>query len=63
MKDSIFIIFLAFGCIWILMGAVGWIAFLKSEGQEIRLSKWGLLITFSIIIPIIAALSYGALHH
>lgn len=63
MKDSIFIIFLVFGCIWILMGAVGLIALLKSEGQEIQFSKWGVLVTFSIIIPIIAALSYGALHH
>jgi len=28
----------------------------KFEGQEMRLSKWGVLVTF-IIIPIIAALS------
>ena len=62
MEDSIFIIFLAFGCLWILIGAVGWIAFLKSEGEEIKVGKWGLLVALSIIIPIIITLSYGALH-
>ena len=63
MEESIFIIFLAFGFLWILMGAVGWIAFIKSEGQEIRFGKWGLLVTLSIIIPIIVALSYGTVSH
>ena len=62
MEDSIFIIFLAFGCLWILIGAVGWIAFLKSEGEEIKVGKWGLLVALSIIIPIIITLSYGALY-
>lgn len=63
MEDSIFIIFLAFGCLWILIGAVGWVAFLKSEGEEIRFGKWGLLVALSIIIPIIITLSYGAFSH
>ena len=62
MEDSIFIIFLAFGFLWILIGSVGWIAFLKSEGEEIKIGKWGLLVALSIIIPIIITLSYGALH-
>ena len=62
MEDSIFIIFIAFGCIWILMGAVGWIAFLKSEGEEIRFGKWGLVVTLPIITSIIVALIYGAYH-
>ena len=45
------------------MGAVGWIAFLKSEGEEIRFSKWGLVVALPIIIPIIVALIFGAYHH
>lgn len=43
MEDSVFVIFLSFGCILILMGVVGWIAFLKSEGEEIKFGKWGLI--------------------
>lgn len=62
MEDSIFIIFIAFGCIWILMGVVGWIAFLKSEGEEIRFGKWGLVVILPIITSIIVALIYGAYH-
>lgn len=63
MEDSIFIIFLAFGFLWISIGAVGWVAFLKSEGEEIKVGKWGLLVALSIIIPIIITLSYGAFSH
>lgn len=62
MEDSIFIIFLAFGFLWILIGSVSWITFLKSEGEEIKVGKWGLLVALSIIIPIIITLTYGALH-
>ncbi len=62
MEDSIFVIFIAFGCIWILIGAAGWIALLKSEGQEIRFGKWGLIVTLPIIIPIIITLIFGAVH-
>lgn len=61
MQDSIFVIFLAFGFIWVLMGAVGWIAFLKSEGEEIRFGKWGLIVAVPIIISIVVALIVGAL--
>ncbi|MEH2300136.1 hypothetical protein [Nostoc sp.] len=56
MEDSVFIIFLVFGCIWILMGVIGWIAFLKSEGEEIKFGKWGLIVAIPILIPIIIAL-------
>ena len=62
MEDSIFVIFIAFGCIWILIGAAAWIALLKSEGQEIRLGKWGLIVTLPIIIPIVITLIFGAVH-
>ncbi|MES1023035.1 hypothetical protein ABN584_09060 [Gloeocapsa sp. BRSZ] len=59
MNDSIFVIFIVFGCIWIVMGAAGWIALLKSEGEEIRLGKWGLIVALPIVIPIIVALVLG----
>ena len=42
MEDSQFVIFIVFGCIWVLMGTAGVIALLKSDGQEIRFGKWGL---------------------
>lgn len=63
MDDSVFVIFIAFGSIWILMVAAGWIAFLKSEGEEIRFGKWGLVVAIPIIIPIIAALIIGVVYH
>ena len=62
MDDSIFIIFIVFGCIWIVMGAAGLIALLKSYGQEIRFGKWGLIVTVPIIIPIIITLIFGAVY-
>ncbi len=63
MNDSVFVIFIAFGCLWILMGVGGWIALLKSEGEEIKFGKWGLIVAIPIVIPIIAALIIGALYH
>ncbi len=63
MNDSVFVIFIAFGCLWILMGVGGWIALLKSEGEEIRFGKWGLIVGIPIVIPIIVALIIGALYH
>ncbi|WP_414582927.1 hypothetical protein [Scytonema sp. PCC 10023] len=63
MNDSVFVIFIAFGCLWILMGVGGWIALLKSEGEEIKFGKWGLIVAIPILIPIIVALIIGALYH
>ncbi|BAY98127.1 hypothetical protein NIES37_20750 [Tolypothrix tenuis PCC 7101] len=62
MNDSIFVIFLGFGFLWLVMGVVGWIAFLKSEGEEIKFGKWGLLVAIPILIPIIITLIIGALY-
>ncbi|MBN3950713.1 MAG: hypothetical protein HWQ38_31295 [Nostoc sp. NMS7] len=59
MEDSVFVIFLAFGCIWIVMGVVGLIAFLKSECEEIKFGKWGLIVAIPILIPIIFSLIIG----
>ncbi|BAY94920.1 MULTISPECIES: hypothetical protein [unclassified Tolypothrix] len=63
MDDSIFIIFLSFGFLWLVMGVIGWMAFLKSEGEEIKFGKWGLLVAIPILIPIIITLIIGALYH
>jgi nitrate/nitrite transporter NarK len=62
MEDSVFVIFLSFGFIWLLMGVVGWIAFLKSEGEEIKFGKWGLIVAIPILIPIIVSLIIGILY-
>ncbi|OUL37385.1 hypothetical protein BV372_02100 [Nostoc sp. T09] len=58
-QDSVFVIFLAFGFIWLLMGVGGWIALLKSEGEEIKVGKWGLIVAIPILIPIIITLIIG----
>lgn len=63
MNDSVFVIFIAFGCLWILMGVGGWIALLKSEGEEIKFGKWELIVAIPILIPIIFALTIGVLYH
>jgi uncharacterized membrane protein HdeD (DUF308 family) len=60
MKDSAFIIFILFGCVWILMGIVAVIALLKADNQEIRIGKQGLIVTGSIVLPLILALGYQA---
>lgn len=63
MEDSTFVIFLAFGIIWAIMGMTAWIALLKSEGEEIRFGKWGLIVVIPILIPFIAALVIAAISH
>lgn len=58
MQDSVFIIFIVFGFIWILMGVTAVITLLKSDAQEIRFGQWGLIVAIPIVIPIILALLY-----
>ncbi|AFZ28194.1 hypothetical protein Cylst_6234 [Cylindrospermum stagnale PCC 7417] len=60
MNNSIFIIFFAFGIIWILMAIATVIFLLKSDGQEIRFGKMGLIVVIPIIVPIIITLAYAA---
>ncbi|AUT02384.1 hypothetical protein CLI64_19405 [Nostoc sp. CENA543] len=60
MNDSAFTIFIIFGSIWILMATVAVIALFKADGQEIRFGKTGIIITLSIILPIIITLAYAA---
>lgn len=58
MQDSVFIIFIVFGLIWVLMGVVGLIAFFKSDGQPLRFDKWGFIVAVPIIVPIVIVLLY-----
>ena len=58
MQDSPYIIFIAFGCIWVLMGSAAVIALLKSNNQEVRFGKWGLIVALPIVVPFILALIY-----
>ncbi len=58
MQDSAYIIFIAFGCLWILMGVIAVIALFKSEQRELRFGQTALLVTIPIILPIIIALLY-----
>ncbi|OCQ97419.1 hypothetical protein BCD64_21480 [Nostoc sp. MBR 210] len=58
MPDSAFVIFIIFGVVWIVMGAVAVITLFKSEGQKLRFDQWGLLVTIPIIVPIVIVLLY-----
>jgi len=58
MQDSQYLIFIAFACLWILIGAAAVIALLKSNGEEIKFGKWGLIVAIPIIIPFILTLLY-----
>ena len=63
MDDSIFVIFIAFGCLWLLVGVAALVAFFKNEQQEIRLGKEGLIVAVPILIPLIITLVYAAVRH
>jgi hypothetical protein len=56
-EEGAYTVFFAFGIIWIGMGTAAVIALLKSDNQPIRIGKWGLLVTLSIIIPFVTALA------
>lgn len=57
--DSTYAIFIVFGLIWTVMGAVGLVALLKADGQKIRLGKWGLLVAIPTFLPLILALGFA----
>jgi hypothetical protein len=59
MDDSVFVIFIAFGCLWVLMGAAAVVGLLKSDRQEIRFGKEGLIVAIPIIIPLFITLIYA----
>jgi uncharacterized membrane protein YidH (DUF202 family) len=63
MEDSTFLLFIGFGVLWAILGAAGWMALLKADGQEIRLGKWGLVVAVPILIPIVAAFIFVAVYH
>lgn len=61
MDNSIFVIFIAFGCIWLLMGVGGVIGLMRMEGREIKIGKTALVVALPIILPIIITLTYAAI--
>ncbi|MER3494786.1 MAG: hypothetical protein C4323_22670 [Mastigocladus sp. ERB_26_2] len=61
MNDSVFIVFIIFGIIWILMATAWVIAILRMDGQEIKFGKTGFVIIVSILTPIIITLTYAAI--
>ena len=63
MDDAAFTIFISFGVIWAIMGAIAVIALLKADGQEIRFGKWGLVVAVPIILPLLIAFIFAAIHH
>lgn len=61
MDDSIFIIFIAFGCLWVVMGTAIVLLFFKSDGQqEVQVGKWGLIVALPIVIPMAITFVYAA---
>lgn len=60
MDDSVFVIFIAFGSLWVLMGAAAVVWLFRSDRQEIRFGKEGLIVAIPIIIPLIITLIYAA---
>ncbi len=60
MDDQIFVIFIAFGSLWVLMGVAAVVALFKNDRQEIRFGKEGLIVAIPILIPIIITLVYAA---
>ena len=63
MDDSVFVLFIGFGALWTIMGAVAVVALLKADGQKIRFGKWGLVVAVPIVIPLVAALVFAAIWH
>lgn len=61
MTDSTFALFLGFAILWVILGAGALILLLKSDGQEIKIGKQGLLVALPIVIPFILALIFGAI--
>ena len=62
MDDAAFIVFIGFGVVWTLLGAVAVMALFKADGQEIRFGKWGLLVAVPTILPILIAFIFGAIY-
>jgi hypothetical protein len=61
MESSIFVLFLGFGFLWAMIGAIAVIAILKADGQKIQFGPWGLVVALPILIPFFAALIIGAM--
>ncbi len=63
MDDSIFIIFIAFGCLWAVLGTgIVILLFQSGEKQEMPSGKWALLVALPIVIPMAIAFVYAAVN-
>jgi hypothetical protein len=60
MDDSIFIIFIFIGIIWVLIGTFAVIGLIKMDGGEVRIGKTALIVAVPILAPILIALTYAA---
>ncbi|WP_299414511.1 hypothetical protein [Acaryochloris sp. IP29b_bin.148] len=60
MSDSIFVLFLGFGFIWIMMGMGGMVLLMKSQNQSLRFNRDGILVALPILLVFLIALSFGA---
>ncbi|MBE9094651.1 hypothetical protein [Tychonema sp. LEGE 07203] len=58
MQDAGYTVFMGFGGLWVVMGIIAVIVLFKSDGQKIRLGKWGLLVAIPILVPIALVLTY-----
>ncbi|MGL5063267.1 MAG: hypothetical protein ACRC62_25075 [Microcoleus sp.] len=58
MQDAGYTVFIGFATLWILMGIVATIALFKSDGQQLKFGKWGLLVAIPILVPIALVLTY-----
>ena len=58
MQDVGYTVFIAFGALWVLMGIAATIALFKSDGQQLKFGKWGLLVAIPILVPIVLVLIY-----
>ncbi|MEG4287060.1 hypothetical protein QUB68_28550 [Microcoleus sp. A006_D1] len=58
MEDAGYKVFLGFGGFWVVMGIVAVTFLFKSDGQKLKLGKWGLLVAIPILVPIALVLFY-----
>ena len=58
MQDAGYTVFMGFGGLWVLMGIVAVTFLFKSDGQKLKLGKWGLLVAIPILVPIALVLLY-----
>lgn len=58
MQDAGYTVFMGFGALWVIMGIIAVTFLFKSDGQQLKLGKWGLLVAIPILVPIALVLFY-----